>query len=172
MAHWPCRACMGSWYISSIYMQEISDILPRPHKSFVYWSFIEVFIKKDAFIARIGSFEQISSCQIWNLAMKIILVGLLPKVTKSGNFYLRQNWQFLSSAIVLQLLAAWVTDIFPAFVYWVLFVYWILSSTKVAKTKSFQIWHFFYHNKWCSKSGRYCILTHKVLFVGAEVDQF
>jgi len=34
---------------------------------------------------------------------------LLPKVTKSGNFYLPencQNWQFLSSAIVLQLLLA------------------------------------------------------------------
>jgi len=40
--------------------------------------------------------------------MTTISVGLLPKVTKGGNFYLPenyQNWQLLSSAIVLQLLA-------------------------------------------------------------------
>jgi len=52
--------------------------------------------------------------------MATISVGLLTKVTKCENFYLPencQNWQLLSSAIVLQLLAAWVGDIFPAFVY-------------------------------------------------------
>jgi len=66
------------------------------------------------------------------------LVGLLPKVTKTGNFYLPencQNWQFLSSVMILQLLATSVAASF-------------FTELKVSKTESFQIWHFFYHNKW------------------------
>jgi len=66
--------------------------------------FIKVFIKEGVHLL-----PELVDFKLPNLKpMTTISVGLLPKVTKSGNFYLPdnyQNWQFLSSAMVLQLLA-------------------------------------------------------------------
>ena len=105
MAQWP-----GPWgpaWATDVFpacMQEVSSILPRPHNWFVYWSFVEVFIKKDAFIVRIDSFEQISSCQIWNLWQQFQL-ACFQKLAKVETFIYQRIAKTCSSAVVLQLLA-------------------------------------------------------------------
>jgi len=93
--------------------------------------------------------------------MTTVSVGLL----KWKLLFTRKLPKLVSNAIVLQLFAMGVADILSAFGFVL-----ISKQYKSYQNCSFQIWHLFYHNKWCSKSGSNCILTHKVLIVGAEVD--